>query len=155
MDELRLFVSLKALCEGRGEPDALRAVLGEIERLEKELAQTGAVVEPPATDREIMDNLYLLRVRQSLEPEGKVRRWPPFRWLYGLGRRLLLGTQRRYNESVTLLIRRLYAMSVLSRYYQLRSLALERRIEQIAARLEEIERRNASSESPSEPESSR
>jgi len=139
MDQLRLFVSLRALTGGEGDPEALRAVQAELERLEKELATAGEAPEPFRLDQEDLDNLFLLKTRQSLEPEGKIGRLPPVRWYYRLARRLLLGTQRRYNESVTYLVRRLYSTALLTRYYQLRSLALERRLGEIEERLKRLE----------------
>lgn len=139
MDQLRLFVSLRALNEGAPDSfvEALQTVGAEVTRLEREMAGEGGVIEP--FSREDLDHLFLLKMRQSLEPEGKILRWAPLRWYYGLTRRLLFGTQRRYNESVTSLMRRLYATSLLTRYYQLRSLALERRLNEIQERLARLE----------------
>ena len=139
MDEQRLFVSLRALAQGERDPEALRAVQAELARLEKELAAGGKAPEPFQLDQEDLDNLFLLKVRQSLEPEGKIRRLPPVRWYYRFARRLLLGTQQRYNESVTYLVHRLYSTALLTRYYQLRSLVLEQRLDQIEGRLTQLE----------------
>jgi len=135
MDELRLFVALRALDAGRAEPGALRTVQAEIARLEALLRAEQGPVAPFALDQEDLDNLFLLNHRQGLEPEDKVRRWPPVRWAYMLARKLFMGTQRRYNESVTYLVRRLYATALLTRYYQVRSLALERRLDAIEAQI--------------------
>lgn len=158
MDELRLFISLRALADGASEPGSLRTLQAEVTRLEKFLAANGA--EPPepfSLDQEDLDNLFLLKKRQSLEPEDKVRRIPPIRWVYKLVRKLFLGTQRRYNESVSLLVRKLYASALLTRYYQLRSLALERRIDELQERLRQLDLRTMpkanSSASPPEPSS--
>ena len=139
MEALRLFVSLRALGAGDGDPEALRTVQNEVARLEAELTAAGAAPEPFHIDAEDLDNLFLLKKRQSLEPEGKVLRLIPFRWYYQLTRKLLFGTQRRYNESVTHLIRRLYSTALLTRYYQLRALILERRIADIEQRLAALE----------------
>lgn len=139
MDELRLFVSLRALAAGDSDPEALRTIQAEVARLEEELAANGQSPPPFDIATEDLDNLFLLQKRQSLEPEGKVLRLPPIRWGYGLARKLFLGTQRRYNESVTHLVRRLYASALLTRYYQLRSLALERRLNEFERRIEDLE----------------
>jgi len=139
MDQLRLFVSLRALSEGEQDPELLRTVATELTRLEGELAAHGESVEPFRLLQEDLDNLFQLKTHQSLEPQGKLRRFAPLRWAYALFRRLLLGTQRQYNEAVTYLVRRLYATALLTRYYQLRSLLLERRQEEIEARLARLE----------------
>ena len=152
MDRLRLFVSLRALSEGRDDPEALGTVEAELTRLERELAGHGETVQPFRLAQEDLDNLVLLKVRQSLEPEGKVRRVAPLRWCYGLARRFVLTTQRRYNESVTHLIRRLFSTALLTRYYQLRAVLLERRLDDVEARIARTETRAApTSPPPSEP----
>jgi hypothetical protein len=139
MDQLRLFVSLRALSEGGQDLEALATVEAELARLERELAAEGRNVETVRLAQEDLDNLFLLKMRQSLEPEGKIGRLGPLRWCYGLFRRLFLGTQRRYNESATYLVRRLYATVLLTRYYQLRSLVLERRLNEMETRLARLE----------------
>jgi len=140
MDQLRLFVSLRALGEGGGQdPAALQMVHDDLARLESELAVAGEAPEPFRLDQEDLDNLFLLKVRQSLEPEGKIKYLAPVRWLYSIFRRLFFGTQRRYNESATYLVRRLYSTALRTRYYQLRSLVLERRLKAIEMRLALLE----------------
>jgi len=137
MDDLQLFVSLRAIEEGRGDPDAFRVVLAELRRLENELAEAGEKIPRFDLEREDLDNLSLLKMRQSLEPEGKVRRIAPVRWCYLLVRKMFLGTQRRYNESVSYLLRRLYSATLLSRYYQVRALALEKRLDRLERQADE------------------
>jgi hypothetical protein len=141
MDRLRLFVSLRALSAGSQDAEALRTVEAELRRLEGEMAAAGhgEPVEPFRLAQADLDNLFLLKLRQSLEPEGKVYRIGLLRWCYRLFRRFILGTQRRYNESAAYLIRRLYATTLLTRYYQLRSLALERRLNDLEARLARLD----------------
>jgi len=161
MDQLRLFVSLRALSEGNQDLEALRTVEAELARLERDLAAygepgecveparggpvesveptRGESVEPFHLAQEDLDNLFLLKMRQSLEAEGKIHRLAPLRWLYGFFRRFVLNTQRRYNESATFLVRRLYSTTLLTRYYQLRALALERRMKEIEAQLARLE----------------
>jgi hypothetical protein len=133
MEELRLFVSLRAL--GANDPGALKTLQAEVARLERELLGAGETIAPFQLDQEDLDNLYSLKRRQSLEPEPAVRRLAPARWVYTLLRKIVLGTQRRYNESATHLIRRLYSSALLTRYYQLRALALERRVEELEKRV--------------------
>ncbi len=149
MDQLRLFVSLRSLHEGKSDPAALRTVHDELACLESRLAGAGVMPEPFRLTQEDLDNLHMLKVRQDLQAEGHIIRLGPIRWLYNLFRRLLFGTQRRYNESVTYLVRRLYATALLTRYYQLRSLDLEERVRAVESRLAAFENRLPPSEKSS------
>jgi hypothetical protein len=142
MEELRLFFSL---------PEPLRPIQAELARLEEQLGSTGDAAPLFTLEQKDLDNLFMLEERQWLEPEGRVRRLAPLRWLYTIVRRLCLGTQRRYNESATMLIRRLSAVALLSRYHQLRALALERRLEQLEARLARLEGKRSDARAPSQP----
>ncbi|MCX8037590.1 MAG: hypothetical protein N3D11_11210 [Candidatus Sumerlaeia bacterium] len=148
MDQLRLFVSLRSLHEGKSDPAALRTVHDELTRLESRLASAGVTPEPFRLTQEDLDNLHMLKVRQDLLAEGRIIHFGPIRWLYNLFRRLFFGTQRRYNESVTYLVRRLYATALLTRYYQLRSLDLEQRVQAVESQLAALENRPPS-EKPS------
>jgi hypothetical protein len=144
MEDLRLFFTL---------PETLRPVQAELIELETELAEQGGDIPGGfALEQKDLDNLFLLEERQWLEPEGKVRHFGPLRWLYTIVRRLFLGTQRRYNESTTYLLRRLCSVAVLTRYYQLRALALERRIDALQERLVRLEG-GRTPPSPPEPKS--
>jgi hypothetical protein len=147
MDELRQFFRL---------PESLRPLQAKLAHLEKELAADGRTVEAFGFDQEDTDHLFQLAKRQWLEPEGKVRHLAPLRWLYTIVRRLFLGTQRKYNESNTHLIQRLSSMALLLRYSELRSLALEKRLDELQRRVAQLESRAnrpsaASSFRPPEP----
>jgi hypothetical protein len=142
MEELRLFFNL---------PEPLRPIQAELARLEEQLAANDDLPPLFTLEQKDLDNLFMLEERQWLEPEGRVRSLAPMRWLYTLVRRLFLGTQRRYNESVTHLLRRLSAVALLTRYHQMRALALERRLEQLEARLARLEAERPARRPPSPP----
>jgi len=139
MDELRVFISLRALAAGDQDIDAFRTLRSEVARLERQLAAAGEPIEAFRLDDGDLDSLFMLKMRQSLEPEGRAARFGPIRWLYGLFNRLFFGTQRRFNELATYMIRRLYCTILLTRWYQLRSLELEKRLDEINARLARLE----------------
>jgi len=139
MDELRVFVSLRALAAGEQDIDAFRILRNEAARLEMRLAEAGEPIEAFRLEEADLDNLYMLKMRQSLQPEGKVARFWLTRWFSKLFSRLFLGTQIRFNGLAAHMIGRLYCAILLTRWYQLRSLELEKRLDEISARLARLE----------------